>query len=150
MTPAKISNKGKSAPRLISIGRKKLSRLTTIRLQTNKNIAQPVSPCQNIQPTAGNSTKLGPSCAIQSISITADNIAAKGTPAITKPRPPSTVCTIAVTPTPNATARIACPANTIAPSPRSPARRRPKLRTILAASSPDEYKIAEMVTTNKN
>ena len=72
-------------------------------LQTKRAIAQPVSPIQNIQATAGNITKDGPICAIHSISINADSNEAKGTPAIAKPIPPRAVCTIAVTPTPNAT-----------------------------------------------
>ena len=46
---------------------------------------------------------------MHSISITADRRQAKGTPATARPMPPSTVWTTAVTPTPSATARMACP-----------------------------------------
>ena len=124
--------------------------MDTTRLHTSRNVAQPFSPVQYIQATAGNRTRAGPSWAMHNISITADSREAKGTPATARPIAPSTVWTTAVTPTPSATLRMAFPARMTDSSPRSPARRRPKRRTPLAADSPLEYMTAERITTSRN
>ena len=81
----------KSAPFFISIGRRKLSMVTTIRLHTRRKIPHPVSPIQNIQPTAGKRISPGPNWAMHSMSSTAESSAAKGRPAMARPMPPGTV-----------------------------------------------------------
>ena len=79
------------------------------------------------QITAGTSTSTGPSCAMQSSRITPVMQTGKRNPrhrqaeARQKWSAPD-----AVTTTPSATARMAWPASTMTPSPRSPASRRPK------------------------
>jgi len=61
ITPAKISSRGKSAPRLMRRGRRTLSRVTTISVQMRRTLPQKVSPLQNSQMTAGIKTGAGPS-----------------------------------------------------------------------------------------
>ncbi len=75
---------------------------------------------------------------MHSANMIAVSTAAKGTPAIASPMPPSADCTSAVTTTPSATPRIACPASTTMRSPCSPASRCPNRRTHPAQDSPPE------------
>jgi len=84
------------------------------------------------------------------MNISAVRNAANCTPAIARPMPPSTAWTMAVTPTPRATPRIALPARTIASSPRSPPSLRPKCFTLLAAVSPCAYISAATMTVSRN
>ncbi len=122
----------------------------TVAVQTARKMPHPVSPLQKTQITAGSSTSVGPSWAMHSMNINAVSRPANGTPAIASPMPPSTDCTMAVTPTPSATARIAWPASTTEFSPRSPASRRPKRRTVIAAPSPPEYISPASTTVSRN
>ena len=87
---------------------------------------------------------------MHSMNITAVSSAANGTPAMARPMPPTTAWTMAVTPTPSATPRIALPARTTASSPRAPPSRRPKRRTSAAAVSPCAYITPAMTTVSRN
>ena len=85
---------------------------------------------------------------MHSTNIAATNSATYGVPATSRPRPPSVVCTSAVTTMPSATARIDAPARTTVASPCSPSSREKNRRTPFAAVSPVAYRIAQMVTVN--
>ena len=82
------------------------------------------------------------------MNMTAVSTAAKGTPAKARPIPPSSDCKSAVTTTPSATPRIACPASSTDCRPRSPASRWPKCWTMAAARSPPAYMAAAMTTVS--
>ena len=96
----------------------------------------PGEPLQYSQITGTTSTSAAPICATASRNMSAVSTEAKGTRAIHRPMAPTAVCTSAVTITPRATLRIACPDRRIAASPRSPPRRAPKRSTQSAAPSP--------------
>ena len=70
-----ISISGRSAPRLIRIGRSTLSSMTTGSDHTRSPMAQPVEPVYQSQITLPNSTRPGPICAMQQTSISAESTA---------------------------------------------------------------------------
>jgi len=123
MTPAKIRISGRSAPRLISKGRRMLSSTETSTAQGRKIVAVSVLPLQYSQATASTITGVAPIWATPSMNMMAVSSPANGTPATTSPMPPSIDCTTAVTITPRATARIAWPPRVTDCSPRAPASR---------------------------
>src|SRR5207302_4526821 len=106
ITPASSRSNGRWAPLRISNGRMTLSVVLSSTLQITRTVPQTDSPLQYSQTTAGTSTGKGPSCARQSMNITAVSTAANGTPARAKPRPPSSDCPPALTTTPRANLRI--------------------------------------------
>ena len=71
MTPAKMTSSGKSAPRLMRIGRRTLSMTPTITDQTRSNVPGSTCPDQYTQTTAGTSTGTGPSCAMHKTKMSA-------------------------------------------------------------------------------
>ncbi|MNE38604.1 hypothetical protein D3C80_1325080 [compost metagenome] len=88
---------------------------------------------------AGIKTNNGPSWARQKMNITTVSKVAAGMPEMANPIPPRIDCTNAVTTTPNATARIACPASNTAASPLVEARRTAKWRIAMPTCSPRAY-----------
>ena len=73
-----------------------------------------------------------------------------GTPVTTRPMPPMTDWTSAVTTMPSATARMAWAERTATRSPASPASRRAKASTPAATVSPLAYRIAETATVSRS
>ena len=107
-------------------------------------------PFQYSQITAGISTGPAPTCARQSMNMTAVSSDAPGTPAMNRPTPPRAAWTTAVTTTPSATPRAAFPARTATASPLDPARRRAKPMTPHLTVSPFAYMIAAMIVVSRN
>ena len=130
----------------MSAGRSTLSSVPTTAVQTTRNTPQPMSPPYSSQAAAGSSTGTGPICARHNMNISAVSSPTIGTPAAASATPPSSDCTMAVTPTPSATPRMASLASCSASTPRSPPRRRANRRAKSAKSSPTEYITAAMTT----
>ena len=82
--------------------------------------------------------------------MTAVSSTGYGTPVTARPMPAMTDCTSAVTTMPSATARMAWADSTATRSPASPASRRAKASTPAAATSPREYRIAEIATASRS
>lgn len=145
-TPARISSSDRFTPRLISRGRNRLSIIATTIAQTSSTPAASLMSFWNSQATPPSIGRNGPSCARQSMTISAVRTPAAGTPAIHSPMPPSADWTTAVTTMPSATARTAAPASRTADMPRCPASRLKKRSTNSAATSPLTYRMPAMTT----
>src|SRR6185503_2192070 len=151
ITPRKMRSSGSSAaPCLIRNGRRKLSSVAAMMVTMRRKVPMPGWPLQYNQITGTTSTNAAPIWATARRNISAVRTEAKGIPAMNKPMPPTAVCTSAVTTTPRATLRIACPARLMAASPRSPPRREPKRSIQSAAPSPQPYRIAAATTVSTN